>query len=123
MIKINKQISKAWLNQNLVSKYTNMQMGFTVVELLIYMALMSIFLVILMGIFTAALSTKLASESASAIAQDSRYILSKLSYEVNNADSVTSPAFGATSSSLQIVASGSSSTYELNDGNLVKITC
>ena len=96
--------------------------GFTVTELLIYMGLMSIFLVVLMGIFTAALKTKLASESTSGISQDSRYILSKLSYDVNNADSVTLPALGVTSSSLQIVASGSASTYAINGGNLVRTT-
>jgi type II secretory pathway pseudopilin PulG len=94
--------------------------GFTIVELLVYMGLMSIFIVVLMGIFTAALKTKLASESTSGISQDSRYILSKLSYDVNNADSVTSPTLGVTSSTLQIVASGSATTYAINGGNLVK---
>ncbi|MCX6704387.1 MAG: hypothetical protein NTZ07_02975 [Candidatus Woesebacteria bacterium] len=94
--------------------------GFTIVELLIYMGLMSIFLVVLMGIFTSALKTKLASESTSGISQDSRYILSKLSYDVNNADSVTSPALGITGTSLQIVASGSVITYATVSGNLTR---
>lgn len=94
--------------------------GVTLVELLIYLGLMSIFIVILMGIFTAALNTKLASESTSGISQDSRYILSKLSYDVNNADSITSPALGEVSASLQIVTSGSASTYAVSSGNLVK---
>lgn len=110
MIKINKQICK----------YANMQIGFTIVELLIYMALMSIFLLVLLDIFTATLNSKLASESTSAISQDSRYILSKLSYDVNNADSITSPSLGLTSASLQFTASGSTVTYALISGNLVK---
>lgn len=94
--------------------------GVTIVELLIYLGLMSIFIVILMGIFTAALKTKLVTESTSGISQDSRYILSKLSYDINNADSITSPGLGSTSATLQTVASGSASTYGLNSGNLVK---
>jgi hypothetical protein len=86
------------------------------------MGLMSIFIVVLMGIFTSALKTKLATESTSGISQDSRYILSKLSYDVNNADSTTSPTLGATGDTLQIVTSGSTSIYALSGGNLTKTT-
>jgi Tfp pilus assembly protein PilW len=104
-----------------ISKYPNNQiLGFTIVELLIYMGLMAIFITVLLGIFTAALKTKLTTQSTSNISQDSRYILSKLSYDINNADSVTSPILGATNDSLQIVTSGSVSTYAINGGNLVK---
>jgi Tfp pilus assembly protein FimT len=97
-----------------------LQRGFTITELLIYMGLMSIFVVVLMGIFTSALKTKLATESASGISQDSRYILSKLSYDVNNADSITSPALGSTSATLQMVASSSAVIYAVNGGNLTR---
>lgn len=104
-----------------ISKYPNNKMrGFTIVELLIYMGLMSIFLTVLLGIFTAALKTKLASQSTSAISQDSRYLLSKLSYDINNADSVTSPALGVTGSTLQLVASGSAITYANVSGNMTR---
>lgn len=96
--------------------------GFSLVELLVYLALMSIFLMTLLNIFTTTLKTKLASESTSGISQDSRYILSKLSYDVNNADSVALPLLGSSSASLQLVSSGSASTYGLSAGNLVKTT-
>jgi len=101
---------------------TKKQKGFTLVELLIYMALMSIFILVLLDVFTTTLNTKLASESTSGISQDSRYILSKLSYEINNADIITSPPLGSTSASLQLTASGSASTYGISSGNLVKTT-
>jgi type II secretory pathway pseudopilin PulG len=94
--------------------------GFTLVELLVYMALMSIFLLVLLDIFTTILNTKLASESTSGISQDSRYILSKLSYDVNNSDSISTPTLGSTSAILQLTASGSANTYALSGGNLVK---
>jgi prepilin-type N-terminal cleavage/methylation domain-containing protein len=97
-----------------------LQKGFTLVELLVYMGLMSIFLMVLLGIFTATLNTKLANESTSAVSSDSRYILSKLSYDVNNADSVTSPALGLTNTSLQLVTSGTTGTFSISNGNLVK---
>lgn len=110
-----------------ITKYTNyfgrigrQKRGFTIVELLVYMGLMSIFLVVLLGIFTASLNAKLASESTSGVSQDSRYILSKLSYDINNADSIVLPGLGETSASLQMVTSGSTSTYAISGGNLVK---
>lgn len=94
--------------------------GFSLVELLIYMALMSIFLLVLLDVFTTTLNTKLSTQSTSALSYDSRYILSKLAYDVNNADSIASPAIGATSDTLQLVASGSTNTYSIINGNLVK---
>ena len=104
-----------------ISKYANKQIkGFSLVELLVYMALMSIFLVVLLDVFTTTLNTRLSSESTSAISQDSRYILAKLAYDVNNADSVTAPALGVTGTTLQIVSSGQTSTYALSSGNLIK---
>jgi len=104
-----------------IYKSTDLQIrGFTLVELLIYMALVSMFLLVLLDVFTITLSSKLASESTSAISYDSRYILSKLSYDVNNADSVTLPALGATGASLQLTSGGVTSTYTITSGNLVK---
>jgi len=94
--------------------------GFTLVELLIYMALVSIFLLVLLDVFTTTLNSKLASESTSAISYDSRYILSKLSYDVNNADGVTSPALGITDTSLQLTSGGVTSTYALAGGKFAK---
>ncbi len=96
------------------------QKGFSLVELLIYMALMSIFLMVLLDVFTTTLNIKLVSESTSAISSDSRYIFSKLSYDINNADSVILPVPGATNTSLQIETSGLTATYTLDNGNLVK---
>ena len=96
--------------------------GFSIVELLVYMALMSIFLVVLLDIFTTTLNSKLSSESTSTLNQDSRYILSKLSYDLNNADSVTSPLLGSMAGSLQIVTGGVTSTYASSSGKLVLTT-
>lgn len=95
--------------------------GTTVVELLIYLALLTIFLTVLLDIFVTTLNFKLQAESSSSINQDARYILSKLSYDVYNADSVTIPsALGATASSLQLTNSGITVTYSLDaDGNIL----
>lgn len=99
-----------------------LRQGFTIIELIVYMGLMGIFMVVLLEIFTLTLNTKLSSQSTSSIAYDGRYILSKLAYEIGNADSVVAPLLGSTSTSLQIVQSGVVSTYALDSGNLVKTT-
>jgi Tfp pilus assembly protein PilV len=94
--------------------------GFTLVEVLIYIGLMGVFLLVLLDIFTATLNTKLSSESTSALNMDSRYILAKLKYDINNADSIISPAEGASGSSLQLITGGVTATYASNSGNFTK---
>ena len=93
--------------------------GFSLVEILVYMGLMSIFLLVLLSIFTDTLNTKLASESTSALDQDSRYILSRLTYDINNADSIVAPATGSSGTTLSIVKDGVSMTYSSSSGNFV----
>jgi type II secretory pathway pseudopilin PulG len=97
----------------------NRQMGVTLTELLVYMALLSIFLVVLLDIFTTTLKTKLSTESTSALNQDSRYIFAKLSSDIGNADSIITPTLGATSGSLQLSSGGATNTYALSNGDLL----
>jgi hypothetical protein len=103
-------------------KKINLQNGVTIIELVVYMGLMSIVLLLLLNIFVATLNTKLETESTSAVNQDTRYILSKLIYEINNADSVASPVLGASGTTLRIVKSGVSSTYQLTGDNFTITT-
>lgn len=63
--------------------------GFTVVELIIYMALLSIFLLVLLDIFITTLNFKLQSEATSALNQDARSILGSLNYNIYNAGSAS----------------------------------
>lgn len=93
--------------------------GFSLIELILYMGLFSVFLVTLTQIFSSALELKLDSESTSTVQQDSRYILERLSYDINRADSITTPSsIGTQDASLAIVISGQTHTYALNNGNL-----
>jgi hypothetical protein len=92
--------------------------GTTIVELLVYMGLLSIFLVLLINILVTTLNFRLGTESSSAINQDLRFILSKLSYEIYNADDLTIPAtLGATSGSVGITTSGGTKTFSLDANN------
>lgn len=91
--------------------------GFTIVELLLYMGLLTIFLGMILSIFTAIVDVQLESEGTSALEQDSRYIFARLAYDVGRAQTITIPASpGQSATSLQLTIDGAPSTYSLNNG-------
>lgn len=95
------------------------QGGFTLVEMLVYMGILSVMLVILMQIFFSLLDATLDSQATSTLEQDSRYILTRLTYDIQKAQSVTTPSpLGQSSTSLQIVVDGINYSYTLLNGNL-----
>lgn len=97
-------------------KKNQIQKGQTIIELLIYLALLAIFLTVLLDVFTTTLDFKLSSESSSSLTQDTRYIFARISYDVYNADSFTVP----TSQQLNIVKGGVITTYSVSSGNLLR---
>lgn len=106
---------------NLRTRISNFKLncGVTLIELLIYMGLLSIFLTVLTSIFTTTLDVQLESRSTSHIDQDGRFILARLIYDLNRADSITTPGtLGATASTMQFVIGGTTYTYQLNTTNL-----
>ncbi|HSE61385.1 MAG TPA: type II secretion system protein [Candidatus Saccharimonadales bacterium] len=95
------------------------QKGFTLAELLIVMGLMSMFMLVLTDVFTAAVTVRSESEATSAVANDGRFLLSRLSYDIECASSITTPAsLGASGASLAMVIDGVTHTYALSGGNL-----
>lgn len=99
---------------------SNLNRGFTLVELIIYMGLLVIFLLVLSNIFASILDVRTESESISAVEQDGRFIMARLSYDINRATSVSTPAsLGGSGSSLTLVIGAVNYTYALSGGNLV----
>jgi Tfp pilus assembly protein PilE len=99
------------------------QKGITIVELIVYIGLLSIFMLVLLDVFVTILNSKLESESTSALNQDARYIYSKLSYDVANADSMTLPStVSPTGSTLTITTSGVTHTYSLDGSGNINLT-
>ncbi len=93
--------------------------GFTIVELMLYMGLLSIILGVLTNIFLSALDVQLESQANSAVEQDGSYVLSKLAYDIHRAQSVTIPTtLGGTSTiNFQIVVNGVNFTYSIDANN------
>jgi Tfp pilus assembly protein PilV len=93
--------------------------GVTLIELLLYLGLLSMMLVAVSEMFGAALSAKLESEEYNAVEQDGRFILERVLYDVSRAEVVTTPAaVGDTTSTLVLTIGGSTYTYSLSGGNL-----
>jgi len=94
--------------------------GFTIVELIIYAGILTMFLYVLTGIFTAVLDMQLESETQSAVIQDSRYILSRFSYDIGRASAIVTPvALGDQTSTLVLTIGGANYSYSVLNGNLV----
>lgn len=88
-------------------------------ELVVYIALFTIFMYITTGIFTSILSVQVESDTTSIVLQDSRFITERLTYDLHRADSITTPsALGEQSAVLQLVIGGENYIYSLNSLNL-----
>src|SRR5688572_12402979 len=93
--------------------------GFTLVELLITMGLLSIFMLVITDIFAAVVDVRTESEATSAVSEDSRFLLARLSYDVQRASAVTTPAaLGGASGTLGLTIGGVAHTYAVSGGNL-----
>lgn len=99
-----------------------MKKGFTIVELLLYMGLLTVFMVIMTRMFTSILDVQLESVSTGAVAQDSRYLYTRLLYDVKRAASIVTPAVvGETTNSLTIMIGTVATTYTVSTDALVLI--
>jgi len=95
------------------------QKGFTLIELILYMGLLSVLLLVLSQVFTTVLEGQINAEATSSVAQDGRYIYSRFIHDVHNADSVATPsALGEISESLVLSSNTLVYTYFLSNGNL-----
>ena len=96
--------------------------GTTLIELIIYMGLLSIFLTVLTDVFSSIINVQLESKSVSSVEENGRYILSRLTYDIRRATSISAPAvIGTTSPNLTLVSGGSNYTYSTN-GTVLNLT-
>jgi len=94
--------------------------GTTLVELIIYMGILTALLIPFTQLFGSALDVRRETEAVSYTLFDSRYIFSKLKYDIANADSISTPsALGSQSAVLTIVKSGINHSYQLSGGRLL----
>ena len=102
------------------NKFHHLSAGYTIVELLMFMGLFSMFLVLLTNMFATILETQQRSLATSYVEQTGRFVLSRLLYDIHQADVVVTPAsLGDETSTLELQISGADHTYALTGSNLV----
>lgn len=95
------------------------QGAFTLVEMVIYMAVLSFIIVLITDMFVGIIHTKIESESTSAVEMDSQLILNRLRYDISRATQITTPAaIGSTSPSLAIQTPTGNYQYTLSGESL-----
>lgn len=105
-------------------KKLNSQRGITVVELLLYMGMLSVLLSILTSIFTSALNVQTESQATSSVVGDGNYILTKLKQDIHGAQSITVPSAPGeeTINDLQIIVDGISYSYSVDANENLTLT-
>jgi prepilin-type N-terminal cleavage/methylation domain-containing protein len=100
-------------------KRTNNEKGFTLIEFLLYMALLSIFMLTLTDIFVSIMQSQVETTSISAVEEDGRYIMAKLTADILKASAISVPAaFGNANNVLTITVDGVAQSYGLQANNL-----
>ena|SRR3990167_10382274 len=97
----------------------NSKKGFSIIELLLYMGILTILLVITMQMFSSIFDIQLESQATSSVAQDSKYIMGRFTYDLNRAESISTPSVGSLSQTLALIIDGETFTYSLSGGGLI----
>lgn len=109
--------------------------GFTIIELLLYMGILSIILLIFIELFVSLTRLRTENESTSNIQQDSSYLINKLIYDIHQAKTISVPLHPpgeskvldmiingttysyATDSAKNLIMSDGTTNYQLNGYN------
>ncbi|HSA83378.1 MAG TPA: hypothetical protein VLF20_00645 [Patescibacteria group bacterium] len=95
--------------------------GFTTMELLLSMGILMILLGVLTTLFGQILDVQLESKSVSSVDQNGRFLLTRLTYDLQHASTIVTPATpGTTSDTLQIRINSVDYIYQASpSGNFV----
>jgi hypothetical protein len=89
----------------------NSKLGFSLIELLMYIGIFSMLIVILFQLLVSILDVQLESKGHSSIDQDGLFILSRLSYDIARSNSIASPSAGQSSQNVKITVNGTDFEY------------
>lgn len=97
--------------------------GFTLVELLIYMGILSLLIGVLSVLFGSILDVQMDSQSTSSVDQDARYIQARMIYDMQRGTNIVAPAaIGTPAPSMQIAVGLTNYTYSVDANNNLILT-
>lgn len=92
--------------------------GFSLIELLVYIAILSLMSVVLSVAFTALTRGRAQSIARSEVESNARFALERMTYDVSAASALLSPLLGTASSTLRVVVNGETIAYRVHAGVL-----
>jgi hypothetical protein len=102
-----------------MSYIKNTNQGTTIVELLLYSLLLSIFLLALFNIFSQILNARNRSQSITLVQRNGNYLLTRLASDIKDASSVTTPiSIGSSATTMSLTIGTTINTYSLSSGRL-----
>lgn len=109
--------------QNANIKYQNREgrMGFTLIEVVVYFAILGVFLFFVVNVATTVIFLRAKSKAIESVSQNSGFILHTISLAIRRATGVSFPAVGASGSTLVLVmpvASRNPTTFSVSGGIL-----
>lgn len=94
------------------------QKGFSLLELLIYIALLSIVTLIFAGTFISIDRGRGNIDASSEVDSNLRFAMEKITNDIRSATAVSTPTASSTSITLVLTVSGASTTYDVSGGQL-----
>lgn len=101
------------------SNFKDNKSGFTLVELIIYIALMGVLLLALSGFFGLVLRSRVKTQSISEVEQQGIQVMQIISQTVRNSTTINSPSTGASGASLSVAVATpakSPTVFDLSGG-------
>jgi hypothetical protein len=95
-----------------------MKKGVSLIELLVYVALLSIIILVLYDVFVVTGYTKITEIANSELSTNANYIISQVTYSVRSAETLTTPNPGTSGQSL--ILNGGAVTFVFANGELIK---
>ena len=94
--------------------------GVTLVEMVVYMGILSLLLVVFIDMFALLVNKQLETESLSAVQQDSNYIFARLSYDFGRATDISLPLVpGSPSATLRLLIGSTSYDYYASSSSFI----
>jgi len=92
--------------------------GFTLLELLIYVAILSVVGIFIGNTFISLAKGRIANDTRTIIDSELRFVAEKIKQDIKAATALTTPSSGNTATSLVITSGGSTITYDLSSDQI-----
>ena len=98
----------------------NKQKGFTIIEFLIYIGILSIILLVFIEMFISLTRVRTENESTSNIQQDSSYLINKFIYDIHQTKTISLPLHPPNQSNvLDVIINGTNYSYATDSAKIL----